>query len=59
MLIRNLQCGGKNCYGQSEAKRIARAVMKARNRDIRVYQCRECWYYHLTSEAEKDKSWKN
>lgn len=53
------QCNGKNCYTKHKAEVVARAVMKKRNRKIRVYECDRCFYYHLTSErkekARRDK----
>ena len=44
-------CNGKNKYGsEHEAKNVRRAVLKARNRKIRIYNCPTCHSFHLTSE---------
>ena len=46
-------CNGKNKYGsEHEAKNVRRAVLKARNRQIRIYQCPKCHGFHLTSEPK-------
>lgn len=51
------QCGDKQCYGKLQAERVAKHVMKVRNRRIRVYEC-HCGYYHLTSQMTKEAKYK-
>lgn len=43
------QCGGKNCYSKSKAEKVRQSTMKARSKKIRIYECEECNYWHLTS----------
>lgn len=45
-------CGGKKCWSKGRAEKVKRAVMKARNRRIRIYECK-CGYWHLTSDLPK------
>lgn len=40
-------CGGKRCYSKLQVGKVRKAVMKARNRRMRVYEC-SCGYWHLT-----------
>lgn len=46
---RSFGCEGKNRYGKNQAESVRMAVMKKRNRKIRVYECR-CGWWHLTSD---------
>jgi uncharacterized Zn finger protein len=44
-----IECNGKKCYGKNKAKEVAHAIMRNRKRKLRVYECEECGYHHLTS----------
>lgn len=46
---------GKNCYSKHEAEKVRQVVMRARNKRIRIYECDECFYYHLTSSEKMKK----
>ena len=43
-----LKCRGKLCYMKKEAQRIKNQLYKYKSRVLRVYQCKECNYWHLT-----------
>lgn len=49
------RCLKKNAYGsQKEAGRVAARAVSDRGGYVRVYQCPNCSFYHLTSK----KSWR-
>lgn len=45
-------CNDKKCYSKTEAEKKKIAYMRKRNRKLRVYQCDECHYWHLTSHND-------
>jgi DNA-directed RNA polymerase subunit RPC12/RpoP len=48
------QCGGKRCYrSEKEAIRI-RNLREHNTSKLRVYQCPDCWYWHLTKQNNTD-----
>lgn len=51
-------CRGKKCYSKTHVEHVKRAILKTRKRQLRVYGCSVCHYYHLTSE-KKNRLWDN
>jgi len=47
------ECNGKNRYTKKEAHRAKRFVGVKRGKDVRVYQCPECYGWHITKNIAK------
>lgn len=52
------QCNGKSCHSKSEANRAKQRVGTGRGKDVRIYFCQECHFYHLTKK-ENDIKFQN
>lgn len=44
------ECNGKQRYTKNEAYRTRKYIGKARNKDMRVYFCPDCFGYHITKK---------
>lgn len=49
------QCNGKSCYTKNQAHRAKKIVGKHRDKDMRIYLCDECHFYHLTKKHNEHK----
>lgn len=46
--------GGKICYDKKDAQQKRNWVeRRGRGKDMRIYQCPSCGYWHLTKETRK------
>ena len=49
------QCNGKSCHSYTQALKTKRNVGRGRDKDVRVYFCKICHYYHLTKKKNDIK----
>ena len=45
------QCNGKNRCTKREAIRAKKFVGRARDKDMRVYKCPDCYGWHITKRS--------
>jgi len=49
-----MECSsGKNCYTKNHIEEVRKSIYKERRQHLRIYQCSECFHYHLTSALDK------
>lgn len=41
-------CHGKNCYTKNAVKKTKEWVGRRRGKAMRVYECPDCHYWHIT-----------
>lgn len=51
----NGACESKEKYSKSKAKAVSISCAKRTSRRLRVYECRVCHYYHLTSQEKETR----
>lgn len=44
------QSCGKNYYSRNEVERMRQVIGKARGKDMRMYECKNCHGWHLTKK---------
>lgn len=50
-------CNGKKCYSHESVKEVRESIYrKGRTKKLRIYECPECFHWHLTS-AVRGKTW--
>ena len=50
-------CNGKKCYSHDGVREVRESIYrKGRTKKLRVYECPECFHWHLTS-AIRGKDW--
>lgn len=49
------QCNGKSCYTHNQALRQKKMVGRNRDKDVRIYFCEYCHFYHLTKKKNDIK----
>lgn len=53
-------CERKVCYGKKDAQTILNRLMssprKQRNDKLRIYQCRNCNFWHITHKEDWNKN---
>lgn len=45
------ECHGKKRYTKNEVYRARKYVGKARDKDMRIYECPDCFGYHITKKG--------